>query len=138
MVEFELTRLSIIVHKNCKHFTVEALTSLLNKNDLKYFCREVHEDQELKGLPQLVDNAEIVLLLLSPFDANIMLEKMMSFEVNQIIFVTTEIPDHIFRKMKSIYNGLKLINLVNGKQGRLILNGTGVKKIAEGFELKQT
>lgn len=44
MIHFGFTQLSIIVHKNCNHSTVETLASDLKKIDLKYFCGVKQEE----------------------------------------------------------------------------------------------
>lgn len=138
MIDSQLTHLSILVHNNCSHFVIRTLTYELRRKGLTYFCKEIHKDQKSQDFSQLVENVEIMLLLLSPFDTNILLEKMNSHKVSKTIFVTTGIPIQLFTKMKSTYKQLRIINLENKRRDRLLLNRTAVTRFSEAIGLKET
>ncbi|XP_057289348.1 glutamate receptor ionotropic, NMDA 2B-like [Hydractinia symbiolongicarpus] len=138
MMDSQLTHLSILVHNNCSHFAIRTLTSELKRKGFTYYCTEIYKDQISQDFSQVVENVEMMLLLLSPFDANILLEKMNLQKISTPIFVTTGIPIQIFTKMKSTYKQLRLINLENKRHDRLLLNRTEVTRFAEAYDLTET
>lgn len=95
----------------------------------------MYKDQVLSNLPQLLEGTEIVLLLLSALDANVVLERMLHYEIKEALILTTGIPVQVFRGMKMMYSKFNLINLPNSKADELVLDTKNVAGFLQETDL---
>ncbi|XP_057309339.1 glutamate receptor ionotropic, NMDA 2A-like [Hydractinia symbiolongicarpus] len=135
MEDISIKRLLVIVYKDCNNTITNHLRSKFKESNVKSVCNSIYEDQILHNIPQILEKPEMVLLLLSVLDANVVLERMLRFAIKRIIFITTGIPVHVFKEMKILYPKLNMVNLPNSVHEDIILDTKKVTKLLQENDL---
>ncbi|XP_057309039.1 uncharacterized protein LOC130647266 [Hydractinia symbiolongicarpus] len=135
MKDFSITRLLIIAYRDCNSTIISTLRSNLKKSKLKCTCNSMYKDQVLSNLPQLLEGTEIVLLLLSALDANVVLERMLHYEIKEVLILTTGIPVQVLRGMEMMYSKFNLINLPNSEDNDIVLDTENVAEFLQESDL---